>query len=263
MQSQVLRWVIPSKLKPSVKPWGCVCVRTQTLFIGSVKDNIGHVGAASGVAALIKTVLMIQNRTILKQANFVSLNPRIESLDKNSMGIAERSKGWPTHKRTALVNNYGAADSNAALVVQQYATAGSPDMEDTIVSSQRWPVLLSARTEMDLKSSLHIMNREMIELSTRRVPFSSVANRLASTQNIDFDYRWTSTACDAEYLALDLDSSVSNLHRIRRKSSLHLPIVLCFAGQTGTSISISEDLFQRCKLLRKHMVCWRFSLFSS
>ncbi len=54
-------------------------LRDTELFIRAVKDTIGHAEAASGVAGIIKCLLMMQHKTIPKQANFVTLNSRIKT----------------------------------------------------------------------------------------------------------------------------------------------------------------------------------------
>lgn len=87
-----------------------------------MKDSIGHVGAASGAAGVIKVLLMMQNHMIPKQANFVSLNPAISPLEADRMSIPKQTQPWDGGKRNAVINNYGAAGSNVAIVLQeQYA----------------------------------------------------------------------------------------------------------------------------------------------
>ncbi|GIJ86709.1 polyketide synthase [Aspergillus pseudoviridinutans] len=49
----------------------------RLLRIGSIKTNVGHLEGTSGVAGVIKAVLMLENRTFLPNRNFTSLNPRI------------------------------------------------------------------------------------------------------------------------------------------------------------------------------------------
>jgi acyl transferase domain-containing protein len=49
----------------------------KSLRIGSIKTNVGHLEGTSGVAGVIKAVLMLENRTFLPNRNFTSLNPRI------------------------------------------------------------------------------------------------------------------------------------------------------------------------------------------
>lgn len=53
----------------------------EPLRIGSIKTNVGHLEGASGVAGVIKTVLMLENKTILPNRNFLNANPRIPLYD--------------------------------------------------------------------------------------------------------------------------------------------------------------------------------------
>jgi hypothetical protein len=49
----------------------------QKIRIGSMKTNVGHLEGASGVAGVIKAVLMLENRMILPSRNFKTSNPQI------------------------------------------------------------------------------------------------------------------------------------------------------------------------------------------
>lgn len=49
----------------------------QSLMIGSLKSNLGHLEGASGVAAVVKVVLMLENDLILPNHSFQKPNARI------------------------------------------------------------------------------------------------------------------------------------------------------------------------------------------
>ena len=49
----------------------------QPLLVGSVKSNIGHLEGASGVAGVVKTVLMLENNVILPNFDFQDPSDRI------------------------------------------------------------------------------------------------------------------------------------------------------------------------------------------
>lgn len=91
--------------------------RLGPLHLGSVEGNIGHIGGASGVAGLIKTILMMRNRAIPKQANYVSPYPRI-GLVPVKIDILTRKLPLDCQRAlVACVTNYGAAVSIAATYI--------------------------------------------------------------------------------------------------------------------------------------------------
>lgn len=49
----------------------------KPLRIGSIKSNMGHLEGCSGLAGLVKTVLMLENDLILPNRNFEKGNPHI------------------------------------------------------------------------------------------------------------------------------------------------------------------------------------------
>ena len=53
----------------------CRAKRDEPCAIGSVKGNIGHMDAASGIAGLIKTVLALEHEALPPTVNFLEPNP--------------------------------------------------------------------------------------------------------------------------------------------------------------------------------------------
>ncbi|GBE80926.1 Orsellinic acid synthase [Sparassis crispa] len=93
------------------------------LHITSVKANIGHAEAASGAAGLAKLLLMMRKRTIPAVISLKQLNPRIPELSIDGTCIDTRLTPWSApadgDKRLALLNNFGAAGSNGALILEE------------------------------------------------------------------------------------------------------------------------------------------------
>lgn len=94
------------------------------LYIGSIKANIGHLGAASGSASLAKVLLMLRHDMIPAQVSFKKLNPKIPCLDIDNIVISTENISWlpvaEGGRRLALINNSGATGSNAAMIIEQY-----------------------------------------------------------------------------------------------------------------------------------------------
>lgn len=51
----------------------------SSVYSGSVKANIGHLEGASGLAGIVKTVLVLENAVIPPNANFDKINPAIDA----------------------------------------------------------------------------------------------------------------------------------------------------------------------------------------
>lgn len=63
--------------------------------IGSVKTNVGHLEGASGVAGVVKAVLMLENRMFLPNRNFEKINSRIPLDDwKLKVWILRQVENW-------------------------------------------------------------------------------------------------------------------------------------------------------------------------
>ena len=61
------------------------------LYIGAVKTNIGHVGGSSGIAGLIKAVLVLETGIIPANTGFQRPNPKID-VDKWNIKAREFPK---------------------------------------------------------------------------------------------------------------------------------------------------------------------------
>ncbi|KAL4937771.1 hypothetical protein BDV06DRAFT_232363, partial [Aspergillus oleicola] len=87
------------------------------LYIGAVKANIGHLEGASGLAGVIKTILVLENAVIPPIAGLEVPNRRIESRSLR-IHLPTESTPWPTSGlRHACVNSFGFGGTNAIVVL--------------------------------------------------------------------------------------------------------------------------------------------------
>ena len=93
--------------------------------IGSVKANIGHTETASGIAGLLKVLLMFQHRSIPAQANFKLLNTNV-MLPPSTLQIASQTEPLTSHGDTvrAGVSSFGFGGTNAHLVIESSVESG-------------------------------------------------------------------------------------------------------------------------------------------
>ncbi|KAL4799163.1 putative polyketide synthase [Aspergillus venezuelensis] len=224
--------------------------RTEQVYVGSIKDNVGHTETSSGVAGLIKTILMLQKQTIPKQANFSQLNPKIPALDMDNMVIPTRSTDWKALTRVAIVTNYGAAGSNASIVVRQPFTY--PGSTRTTLSNA--PIFIAAKTAESLRTYC-----DNLLASLRQIPVlpdhlvSDYAYNLATKQNRTMDCYTSFTTDSPASLTNQLAAVASGAREVYSRSGKALPVVLCFGGQNGNIVHISQDLYTNSHLLQLHL----------
>ncbi|KAJ6131357.1 hypothetical protein N7523_001817 [Penicillium sp. IBT 18751x] len=90
----------------------------QTIKITSIKTNVGHLEGASGVAGVIKAVLMLENRMILPNHDFKASNPRIP-LEEWNLKVQSTPEPWETPgPHRVSVNSFGYGGSNAHVVIE-------------------------------------------------------------------------------------------------------------------------------------------------
>ena len=94
-------------------------------LIGSVKTNIGHLDAASGISGLIKTVLALEQRIVPAHLNFERPAPALK-LETLPLEVPRVAVPWRDGGRgLAGVHSFGLGGANAHLVVQRHETAAS------------------------------------------------------------------------------------------------------------------------------------------
>ena len=97
----------------------------RPLLIGSVKTNIGHLEAASGVAGLIKVVLSLEHETLPQHLHFRTPSPHIP-WDSLPVRVVDKATPWPANgrPRRAGVSSFGFSGTNAHVVIEEAPTAG-------------------------------------------------------------------------------------------------------------------------------------------
>ena len=159
--------------------------KTSPLYLTAGKGNIGYAEAASGVAGGAKVLGAVEVGLIAPQASFKTLNPRFADRMHN-MVVPTRLTKWnrtPNQSpRRAMLNNFGAAGSNAALILEEYVPRTDARPKTWVSTPERsYHVLnLSAKSEQ----AIQLLKRRFItylennpEISIRDLCFSANARR--------------------------------------------------------------------------------------
>ncbi|MEW5848271.1 MAG: beta-ketoacyl synthase N-terminal-like domain-containing protein [Myxococcota bacterium] len=114
--------------------------RPRPLLIGSVKSNIGHLNAAAGAPALIKTALAVRDGVIPPSLKVETPNPQID-FASGPVSVVTTARQWvmaPGQPRRAGISGFGVGGTNMHLVVEQYLPQGAqkPRAESAVVVTE-------------------------------------------------------------------------------------------------------------------------------
>jgi 3-oxoacyl-(acyl-carrier-protein) synthase/thioesterase domain-containing protein/acyl carrier protein len=111
-------------------------------YIGSVKGNIGHLMEASGIAGLIKTILVLKHRKIPPTLHFTQCNPLID-LSEGSFSVNTQLEEWKENPwpRRAGISSFGFGGTNAHLILEEAPPSARENEE-----SGKQLLVISAKT---------------------------------------------------------------------------------------------------------------------
>lgn len=216
---------------------GAVFGGVKPLAIGSVKTNIGHTGAAAGVAGLIKTVLSIQNGAIPASLNFTGAD-----IDLAALGLRVNSSltPWDTAPRRAGVSSFGMGGTNAHVIVEQAPVPeplGAAPGDDVTV-----PWVISARSAEALANQADRLARHVGESGIVDVGWSLATTRAR------LEHRAVLVGSDREQLsaaARDLAAGVPGPQVVVGRTDAPGRTVFVFPGQGSQYLGMGRQLYHR------------------
>ena len=231
-------------------------IRSKPLIMGSAKGHIGHLEFASGIASLIKLLLMMNHASIPPQASHSTLNPKLNASSADNIEIVTKETKWDSEFKAALLNNYGASGSNVSLVVSHATEPIHQKAQDqTNVARPFW---LSSIDEKSMetnaaKLSQHIRSKLA---SDKRITLSNLSFQVSrqSDRSLGQGLVFSSSSLDDLLTKLDnFSSGNGDLTSVPIKQSTQQPVVLCFGGQTSNFVGLDRDVYDQFAILRKHI----------
>jgi myxalamid-type polyketide synthase MxaD len=153
IETDALRAIFAAKLQSDADT--PTSPRAPGVFLGAVKSNIGHTGAAAGVAGVIKAVVGMQHDTVPPNLHFRELNPHV-NLANTPFVIPVQPMAWPRGEspRLAGISAFGWSGTNAHIILSDAPKRGAAqraasDGLPAAVDAHLLP--LSARSEAALR----------------------------------------------------------------------------------------------------------------
>jgi acyl transferase domain-containing protein/NADPH:quinone reductase-like Zn-dependent oxidoreductase/acyl carrier protein len=171
----------PIEVDALISAYGVSRSAVEPLWIGSLKSNVGHTQAASGVAGLIKAVMAMRHAVMPRSLHSGELTPHVTWAD-SAIRVLTEARPWPAtggRPRRAAVSSYGISGTNAHVVVEEAPAA--PDRARSGSGTETvTPWILSARSESALRAQAHRLAahvRTRPDLAPEDVGFSLVETR--------------------------------------------------------------------------------------
>ncbi|XP_041824739.1 highly reducing polyketide synthase cm3B [Melanotaenia boesemani] len=215
-----------------------------TLWIGSVKSNIGHTESAAGVAGLIKVLLMMKHETIVPSGFYSDDSSSVNAKDLN-MKIPKESEKWESSRvRVAGVNNFGFGGTNAHAIVTQHLHSC---VEHKSNEKQEKYFVLSANSE----KSLTMMTEDTIK-------------QLEAVKEVDLDSLVYTSACRRSHQkhryrrAIVVSSPDELIEKLRTSARKKVPsatsdprLVFVFCGNGVTYHGMCKQLLKNEPVFRE------------
>lgn len=235
----------------------------KPLQLGSAKGLIGHTEGASGVVALIKVLLMMLESRIPLQASFNNINPAIKHSSSDNMEIAKACLPWSDDLKVAMINNYGAAGSNASMVVQQAPKPGARLRSGTERAEEENGVLTRRASSFGCPFYISGLDDKAIQAYAAKLRQflreRPISGDHLGIENVSFNMNRQSmnrslgrTAIFAAGSIDDLEQQLGSLETSATPVSTR-PVILCFGGQVAKFVGLDREVFEKSAILRHHL----------
>ncbi|KAH6966040.1 hypothetical protein EDB82DRAFT_480382 [Fusarium venenatum] len=233
--------------------------RENDLYVGSVKTNIGHLEAASGIAGLLKSILILKHGQIPATLNFIKPKTSLKLYEKK-IKIPSELTELPTSQdgpaRVSL-NSFGYGGTNCHVILQApdsknfngVANGTSNGITNGAKTDDATPKLfvLSASTEKALSSTSENIKKwadshELDSHTLRNLSYTLGVHRSTLA------FRRAIVASTSAELLEELDQTV-----LLKRTTTHAPLTFVFSGQGAQWYAMGRELISSSRCFRQSM----------
>lgn len=220
--------------------------RRKSLHLGSVKANVGHGEAVSGVTAMIKCLLMMQKNAIPPHCGIKKTINQGFPQDLNARNVHIAFKPTPLVSRDGsprriFINNFSAAGGNTALLLED--APERPSLKDD--GRGDWVIGVSAKSKSALRANAKNMIHHIKKNADIRLPdlsYTTTARRIQHNYRIAF-------SCDSMSKASEILSSKMD-DAIEPVPSVSPSVTFAYTGQGSHYTALAIQLFELSKHFR-------------
>ncbi|EGC30911.1 hypothetical protein DICPUDRAFT_157296 [Dictyostelium purpureum] len=128
----------------------------NNILIGSIKSNIGHSEALSGVMALIKCCVMYKNKSFAHNINFKSPNPDIK-FDEWRLKVVTELTPFVKKNTVMAINNFGITGSNCCIVLSEY---NLDIVQNEYITNKKYLIPFSSNSSISSDNYKQMVNKQ-------------------------------------------------------------------------------------------------------
>ncbi|KAM7200700.1 hypothetical protein V8F20_005202 [Naviculisporaceae sp. PSN 640] len=224
------------------------------LTVGSIKSNIGHTECVSGLAALIKSILVLEKEAIPPNVNFETPKPGL-NLNQKKLRVPTALQKWsqPGIPRVS-VNSFGYGGTNAHAVLEKAPVTTRQLDADADVDFNKVLRLftLSAASQTSLQELSASIAGWVSQKQDRHSQLRDIAYTLSERRSL-MAWRFWAVASDEQELIDALYEASRSTENISKVSSSEPPpkISFVFTGQGAQWPGMGRELLQSNAVFRE------------
>lgn len=244
-----------TEMKSVLSVFAPFATRKFPLHLGTVKANIGHAESASGVASLIKVLMMMKHNALPPHCGIkTKINQGYpKDLKERNVHIPFQLTPWRRQdmsigKRMVFLNNFSAAGGNTAVLLEDAPLPSSKDGENDPRSRQ--PVTVTGKTLNSLKG-----NVENLISYLGQYPVTSLSSLSYTTtaRRMHHHYRIIVSGPDINSIHGRLQKALESISETKPipSTAAKLPkIILVFTGQGTFYEGLGKELYETNSIFR-------------
>ncbi|KAG0645551.1 Highly reducing polyketide synthase [Hyphodiscus hymeniophilus] len=234
--------------------------RDSKLLVGSVKSNIGHLEAASGIAGLIKAIMILKNSAVPPNLDFIKPKEGLLLQERNiTVPVSLTLLPRQTTHRVSL-NSFGYGGTNGHVILEsapahstqprrsQFQISHASTNGDLKIEEEPRLFVLSAKSELSLRATIQKLRDWATVRPLKTSSLASLSYTLSSHRSI---FQWRHSLVATEHAGL-IEALNPKQARVTR-ASLVARVVFLFNGQGAQWFAMGRELIASSQIFRKSM----------
>ncbi|KAJ4859714.1 KR domain-containing protein [Trichoderma breve] len=206
----------------------------EPLRIGSVKTNMGHSEAASGLTSIIKVALAFEHGVIPPTYGVKNLNPKLKLKERN-MKVLTEVEAWPRALRRAGVNSFGYGGANGHVILETLSNPYESDKDQVFVL----PFSASSTKSLEARRKQAIEAMEKSEVNALK-PLAAAMSKRHTKMRLR-DYVLASANPSSQPTLVE----IADVGNKASPGTQPLPIAFVFTGQGAQYANMAKELIEQ------------------